>query len=156
MKAKAIGMLIAVALLAAACGGASRDGAVDELVSQGITESTANCIMDEVESAGFTADDVADPMNPEVEPVVEDSMPTCLTDADVPGLLGLDSIEEVQAQLASQIADTGAMTAEQASCVIDAVLDSGFALTDIAGLGANGTDGGVSEAMATAGADCMG
>lgn len=155
MKTRAAAMLVAVTMLASACGGASRDGAIDELVSEGITEPTANCIMDEVEAAGFTAEDVADPITPAVEPVIEESMSTCITDADVPGLLGLESIEEVQAELASQIAASGAMTGDQAACIIDAVLDAGFALTDIAGLGAGATDSGVSDAMAAAGASCV-
>lgn len=150
-------LIALLALAATACGGgASRDGAIDELVSEGIQESTANCIMDEVEAAGFTADDVADPINPDVEPIVEDSMSACITDADVPGLLGLDTIEEVEAMLASQIADTGAMTSEQATCVIDSVLDAGFALTDIAGLGAGGDGDGAGEAIAAASANCIG
>lgn len=148
-------LLALLALVATACGGTSREGAIDELVSEGIQESTANCIMDEVEAAGFTADDVADPINPDVEPIVEDSMSTCITDADVPGLLGLETIEEVEEMLAQQIADTGAMTTEQASCVIDSVLGAGFALTDIAGLGAGAEDNGVSEALAAAGSDCI-
>ena len=151
-----IATLLMIAVGAAACGGASRDGAIEELVSEGIQESTANCIMDEVEAAGFTAEDVADPINPAVEPIVEGSMSTCITDADVPGLLGLDTIEEVEAMLASQIADTGAMTAEQATCVIDSVLDAGYALTDIAGLGADADGGGLHEALASAGVDCIG
>ncbi len=149
----AVGLLLT--LTATACGGATRDGAIDELVSQGIQETTANCIMDTVEDAGFTSEDVADPITPEVEPIVEDAMSACITDADVPGLLGLDSIDDVEAMLASQIADTGAMTGDQAACVIDSVLEAGFALTDIAGLGAGAAESGVSAALADAGAACI-
>lgn len=148
-------LLAVLALTAAACGGASRDGAIEELVSEGIQEETANCMMDAVEAAGFTAEDVADPINPEVEPIIEASMPTCITDADVPGLLGVDSIEAAEALLATQIADTGAMTSEQASCVIASVRDAGFALTDIAGLGAGAEGSGVSDALAEAGVSCI-
>lgn len=148
-------LLVVLALTAAACGGASREGAIEELVSEGMQEETANCLMDEVEAAGFTAEDVADPINPEVEPILEASMPICITDADVPGLLGVDTMEEAEALLASQISDTGAMSTEQAACVIDGVLEAGFALTDIAGLGAGAEGSGVSDALAAAGATCI-
>ena len=146
---------MALALITAACGGASRDGAIDELVEQGITDSSANCVMDEVEAAGFTADDVADPITPAVEPVVADAMNSCMTDADLPGLLGFETIEEVQGNLAEQMAATGAMTAEEATCVIKDVADAGFPLLAVAGLGDPTLDSGVADAIANAGLACI-
>ncbi len=64
-------------------------------------------------------------------------------------------MDEVKLVLAGQLADTGVMTSEQATCVIDNVLEAGFALTDIAGLGANAEDNGISTALADAGASCI-
>lgn len=126
--------LVCLLLVTTACGRAIQREATDSFVDEGYTSESANCIADLIEGAGFTSDDLVEPMDAGVTAMIASAVPACIRDEDLPGILNLDSMSDVEQLLVDQLVGTGIVTDEQARCVLDGSRDRGLGLVDINGM----------------------
>jgi len=111
------------AFVLAGCGKVSWDDAKKELVSSGATEATADCVIAELQAAGFEAEDFTDDnFDAAGEAALDDASETCLTGEDVTGMLDDDAIRNALVQGF----ESGGLTTEQAECVFDELMAGGF------------------------------
>lgn len=150
----ALGAVVAgLALVGAACG-ITRENAVDDLLEAGYEADSAECIVSSIERQGYEPDDLADPLEPEVEVAIEAAIDECITAADLAGIgdnLGEDEMRSNV--LANLIA--GGMAADQARCIVEGVEAQGYTMIDLAQAGLEEQPaGGVIDALEAATIGC--
>ena len=154
MRKAAVVAVVGLALLSSACG-VTREDALEELTSVGYSPESAECIMTSIERQGFGADDLTDPIAPEVDAAIQAGVEECLTSGDLAGLSDNIGTDELRAEVLTQLTASG-LDATQAECVLAAVEAEGYDMVDLAQAGLEGqTEGGVIDAMATATLGCL-
>lgn len=127
---------------------------MQSLIDEGMTEETAECVVDSLVERGFTSQDI---INNDGGEAVRIGLGVCLTDDDLPTLLGVTNLTEVRATLAQRMAEGSGMTPTEAVCLVDTVESQGFSLVEIGGFTrdiAEGND--VAAALSAAQASCAG
>lgn len=132
MKSSRIfGLIAALAIALAACGGSGgEDEAIEALLEEDIPLEVAECIIENVipedvpEIAAQTAGGAS---------VALAAYGPCLTDDALVEIFDVDTVDNVRALLATEMANSGSLTTEQAFCLITTVEDQGFDLVDIGG-----------------------
>lgn len=151
----ALAVLAAGGLPIVGCG-VDRQDAIDELEAAGYEPESAQCIMTELESQGFGAGDLEDPLEPEVEGAIEVAVERCLTAADLVGLSGEIGEDQLRLDVVDELV-AGGMEQAQAECIVDRVVDAGFTMIDLARAGLESqTEGGVVQAVSDAAGACAG
>ena len=102
-RARTAAVLLVAGLLVAACS-SPEDDLRNELVAEGLSESSADCIIDALEDAGVDLDSI-DGLDDEAElpPGAEFAMSGCL--AEVFGDMFAEAFEEIGAELSEGFAD---------------------------------------------------
>lgn len=128
MSKRIIGLVLAVAFIAAACGGIDREGSIKEIeTSLGVDNATATCIFDE-SSKGISDDrmielnDPSESLTPEETNIMATAFQTCGTSFSE--VLSDDEIAEV--------AESMGITNDAARCVMDE-MGAEFAALDASG-----------------------
>ena len=147
-------LVLSTAFLLAACGDGGSPEAVQSLIDEGMAEDTAECVVNSLVERGFTSNDIINNDNGEA---VRIGLGVCLTDDDLPELLGVANLTEVRATLAQGMATGGSLTPTEAVCIVGTVEEQGFSLVEIGGFTrdiAEGND--VAAALSAAQASCAG
>lgn len=149
-------LVASTALFITACGGgASTSEAVASLMEQGVSESVAECVVASLAARGFSAADIV--ANDDDGEAVRIGLGVCLTDEDLPMLLGVNTVPEVRALLAQRMADSGSMSNSEAVCIVTAVEAQGFSLVEIGGFTSDLAEGApVAAALSGAQRSCAG
>lgn len=138
--------------VATACGGTTREDAVDALVDAGFEASTADCVVTDVEAAGFEPSDLeGDTLEPDVEAAVQAGVEKCLTADDISGVVG---DEDLRQTMIDSMTSTGAVTEAQATCAMDSLEGQGIDAAALTEAEING-DSGPTEALTQALVDCL-
>lgn len=119
-----------------------------------MAEDTAECVVNSLVERGFTSNDIINNDNGEA---VRIGLGVCLTDDDLPELLGVANLTEVRATLAQGMATGGSLAPTEAVCIVGTVEEQGFSLVEIGGFTrdiAEGND--VAAALSAAQASCAG
>jgi len=134
-------VLIALAVLGAACSSSiTREEAVQDFVDEGFEQATAVCILDDIEAAGFTLDDlVGDELSTGLEAAISGAVNGCLTGADAESLLDTVNLDEVRQQFIDQFVASGSVDEQQAECIMNEVEGGGVSIAEMARLAIDDT-----------------
>jgi len=145
--------LAGVMILLGGCG-VDRQQAIDDLVGAGYEPESADCIMDALESQGYEAGDLEDPLAPEVEDAIGVAVEQCLTPADLDGLSSDVEEDQLRIDVLDELVSSG-MEPAMAECIVDHLVDAGFTMIDLARAGLEAqAAGGVVDAVQAAADEC--
>ncbi len=150
--------LFALALVASACGTLTREGAIEDMVDEGISESTAECVIDDFVGQGFEPNDAAgDELSADVDAALTKSFENCFTAEDIGGLANNPNFdpEEFRQDFIDEFVAGGSVNEEQAVCILDGLDANGITLLDLSQAGLSG-DTSIESAVAEAAASCIG
>lgn len=93
---RGFGPLLLPCLVISACSGGGSDD-LEALTEAGYTEETAACISDVLTDLGLDVDEeLATPEALVDSPPLSEAVGLCIRDEDIPGIFGVDSIDEIE------------------------------------------------------------
>lgn len=109
-----MGLVAAGALMLMACGGSSptRADAVAELVKVGLTQDTAECVVDDLSGQGVQPADLTGSLSADIEVAIERAVTACISTAD------LADIVDAREEFIQGIIQPGIIEREQAECIV--------------------------------------
>jgi len=152
-------VLIALVIIGAACSSSlSREDAIQDLVDEGFGQSSAECVMDDLETAGYSPNDlVGDDLSSEVRTAVADAVSNCVSAADVTNVFDDADLDEVRRQFIDSLVDGGLVDELQAECILDGAEARGVSITQIMQSSLDGASAAEVEAtIAEATVECLG
>lgn len=127
-RTMAVTSVAAIAL--AACGSEpTREEAVEEFVSVGFTEETAECVVDDLQRQGFEVGDLTGDIGADVEDGISVAVENCLSTGDLGGIIG--NSDELRQEFVDGIVESGAVDAAQAECVVARLEADGAELAEV-------------------------
>lgn len=145
--------LAGLALLASACS-YTREDAVNDLVDEGLPQDTAECVMDEMEGAGYEASELTGDLSVDENAAMEDAMFTCASGDDLGSVLANQDPEELRASFIEGMTQSG-LTEEQANCVVDSLEADGLSIIDLTQAGFDNDLDAIESELGTAMVACM-
>lgn len=126
-------VLIALVLVGAACSSSlSREDAIQDVVDEGFGRSSAECMVDDLEAAGYSSNDLAaDNPSTELRAAMADAVTNCASSTDVANVLDDVDPDEVRQQLMDSFVAGGLVDEEQAACILDQIEARGLSFTDV-------------------------
>ena len=109
-----MGLVAVGALMLTACGGSgpTRADAVEELVRVGLTQSTAECVVDDLSGQGVEPGDLTGSLSPETEAAIDRAVTACISTAD------LADFVDAREEFIEGIVQPGVIEREQAECIV--------------------------------------
>ncbi len=145
--------LASSALLLSACS-YTREDAVNDLVDEGLPTETAECVMDEMEGAGFEASELTGDLSAEENTAMENAMLTCATGDDLGSVLANQDPEELRESFIAGMTQAG-LTEDQANCVVDSLEADGLSIIDLTQAGFDNDLDALGPELETAMVNCM-
>ncbi len=129
---QALAALFTAACIGAACGGTTRDGAIDEIRSAGYEVESAECIVTSVEDQGFAADQLLDdPIPNEIDHAIDAGVEACITTADIASVSDTTDSDDLRTTVIDDLV-SGGMAPGEATCILREIEDAGFTTIDLA------------------------
>jgi len=150
-------VLIALVLLGAACGSSPRDDAIQVLQDEGVSQSAAECMLDDFEAAGLSPSELASgDLSVAGEDLLLESLSECASPEDLTNVVGGAGADELRQSFIDGFVASGLVDDEQAECVMAELEALGVSVEDLSRAAIEGDEGAFQTQVVEATATCVG